>query len=693
VDGLVNVASYLCGDDLKSLFFTCSAMCTVAERTAREKVERISGDLLTGPIYIGERKDGFGQKKPWTHFEGKNDFGLRAPDDEKSWVGVYHYIEKVIEETYYFGFQMKGEDGDKDIVNRFINMRSEEKFSFGQTFSKVDNNDGPSYFVPSPTVGLMIRGGTVLVVDPLPGSQPVIIASKLQLPSTGITRVLCRVFAPGVGGARGNNRDAQSYKLGSIGILRLNQTDEGVAPNQWAQRQDVMEPWVKEETVFGFQYDADEGTMIIHGCSNLSRSSRYNSNRYTIRSDTPGDLHIGFELCPKQLSINKALLSVRNCVEEEWTKFLAHSAEHNAPIRGNNNIGADIFDPVHQLEVLNNAQGGPQPLRIRHQLFRQAVRNRRRERAAAEAANNNAPNNAQPQGVARRMVGVAMRGVVPRAAGGQEHQSVDEDSSFDSQETIPFRRHFDPEDNNAAAGDVQRVQIRVLEGGRRVAQMLPRNPNPQQQQAQVQPQLPRPRVGLVQLVNDRIIARAQAQQQAVQEQMFPQGRALPHPRPRQQQDPQVQQRLQAAVNRGRRMAQNEEVAPHQAQVPQRRIVQAIRPVQPAEQAIAQAQQLLHNAARAAPFNVGVAGQGAPRRIIRAVRPPPNAQPPQVQRMEQPMVIEEEEEEVAAGWQQAVRAAPFMFQAGAQAVDYIGGNVSDSDTSYFTAHERPPNGIV
>ena len=370
-------------------------------------MERISDDLLTGPIYIGERKDAFGQKKPWTHFLGKNDFGLRAPDDEKSWVGVYHYIEKVIEETYYFGFQMKGEDGDKDIVNRFINMRSEEKFSFGQTYSKVENN-----LVPSPTVGLMIRGGTVLVVDPLPGSQPVIIASKLQLPSTGITRVLCRVFAPGVGGARGNNRDAQSYKLGSIGILRLNQTGEGVAPNQWAQRQDVMEPWVKEETVFGFQFDADEQTMIIHGCSNLSRSSRFNSNRYTVRLDTPGDLHIGFELCQKQLSINKALLSVRNIDEAEWTKFLAHSAEHNAPIRGNNNNLADMYDPAHALEVLNNAQGegGPQPLRIRHQIFRQAVRNRRRERAAAEA-NNNAPNNV-----------------------------------------------------NVAAGNVHRVQVRVLEG-------------------------------------------------------------------------------------------------------------------------------------------------------------------------------------------------------------------------------------
>ena len=56
-------------------------------------------------------------------------------------------------------------------------------------------------------------------------------------------------------------------------------------------------------------------------------------------------------------------------------------------------------------------------------------------------------NNAQPQGMARRM-DIDMGGVVPRAAGGQEQQNRDEDSSFDSQETIPFRMHFDPEANN-----------------------------------------------------------------------------------------------------------------------------------------------------------------------------------------------------------------------------------------------------
>ena len=60
-------------------------------------------------------------------------------------------------------------------------------------------------------------------------------------------------------------------------------------------------------------------------------------------------------------------------------------------------------------------------------------------------------NNAQPQGMARRM-DIDMGGVVPRAVEARQEQQndvdMDEDSSFDSQETIPFRMHFDPEANN-----------------------------------------------------------------------------------------------------------------------------------------------------------------------------------------------------------------------------------------------------
>ena len=254
--------------------------------------------------------------------QGTNDFALKAPDDEKTWMGLYHYIEKVVEETYYFGFQMKGEDGDKDIVNRFISMRSEEKFSFGQTYSKVEDN-----LVPSPTAGLMIRGGTVLVTNPIESPSPVVIASKLQLPSTGITRVLCRLFSP-------------TQIIGSIGILCLNQTGEGLVPNQWVERKDIIEPNTRDETLFALQYDANERTLVIHRCS-TSPSSQFETNSYNIRFelssldnwslDTPGDLHIGFELASSILGVKQTLLSVRNCDEDEFLAFTkAHRTESNA---------------------------------------------------------------------------------------------------------------------------------------------------------------------------------------------------------------------------------------------------------------------------------------------------------------------------------------------------------------------------
>jgi len=290
-------------------------------------VESVNNDLLTGPIIITTRKR-FGSNKEWIYFEGTNDFGLRAPDDEKTWVGVYHYIEKVIEETYYFGFQMKGEDGDKDIVNRFIRMRSEEKFSFGQTYIKVGDN-----LVPSPTVGLMMRGGTVLVTNPPESPSPVIITSSIPMASTGITRVICRLFCPGLGIDRRNHRDTQRF--GSIGILCLHQTAEGVVPNQWVQGQEIMEPWHREDALFALQFDADEQTVLIHGCL-TSTPYQFTTKKYEIdyrlsSLDTPGDLHIGFELASSVLGVKQTLLSVRNCNEDEFVEFTkAHRTESNA---------------------------------------------------------------------------------------------------------------------------------------------------------------------------------------------------------------------------------------------------------------------------------------------------------------------------------------------------------------------------
>ena len=368
---------------------------TVTERVARDRVERISGDLLTGPIIITPRKRS-GNNKEWTYFEGTNDFALKAPDDEKTWVGLYHYIEKVIEEMYYFGFQMKGDDGDKDIVTKFINMRSEEKFSFGQTYSKNDEDDGLSPLVPSPTVGLVIKGGTVFVTNPPESPSTVIITSSIPLASTGITRVICRLFCPGLGVDRRIRRDAQRF--GSIGILCTNQTDEG-SIHYWAQGHNVVEPWHRDDALFALQYDADERTVVIHGCSILTpyqfSTTSYNINDSRLSSlGTPGDLHIGFELASDVLGVKQTLLSVRNCNEDEFVEFTkAHRTESNANNQQVPQLAAVAVRPRVQplpelIQQAGEARDVPFPVQDNgeREPFRVALIDIRRERDAARQA-------------------------------------------------------------------------------------------------------------------------------------------------------------------------------------------------------------------------------------------------------------------------------------------------------------------
>ena len=335
-------------------------------------MERIRDAIPTGPIVIEKRTEGNGQTRSWTHFGGTNDFSLRAPDDEKAWVGVYHYVEKILRETFYFGFQTTGAMADKEVVGRFINQGRSNKFAFGQTYAKreVDLEECPS-------VGYSVRGGTVLVTGGPSAPGPLVIASSQRL-ETGIHFVICRLFCPGSGAARGN-RDVQSFKLGSIGILRTNQRGDGPT-NDWAQREDVMEPWLKEEVVFGIMYNAENRRLTIHINPNGARSSRFSSKHYTL-DETSGDLYIAAELTSKSASVAQTLLSFRNCDAEEWTKFVEHTRD-GAPFPArdfNGAAAADIFDQMEALEgMVDDAQ--VDPMIDRHQVFREAIRNRRRER-------------------------------------------------------------------------------------------------------------------------------------------------------------------------------------------------------------------------------------------------------------------------------------------------------------------------
>ena len=167
---------------------------------------------------------------------------------QKAVGGRVPHLEKITNEIFYFGFQMTGPGADGDAVERFTN-RGGDKFTFGQAYSKIENND----LVACPTVGFLVREGCVLIIDKgnVMNAPPLTIAlSKLLV--SGTHCITCCLFFLGSGGARGN-RNANSYRLGSIGILGANQTStagEGLI-NASAQRVDIMEVWLKKDVVVG----------------------------------------------------------------------------------------------------------------------------------------------------------------------------------------------------------------------------------------------------------------------------------------------------------------------------------------------------------------------------------------------------------------------------------------------------------
>lgn len=402
-DGLVAIVDYLNGWDLKQLFMTSSAMCTVAERVAKEKVYRIRDYIPTGPIVIEKRiEQGNRQIRNWTHFLGTNNFSLRAPDDERAWVGVYHYVETIVRDMFYFGFQMMGENADAEVVGRFIHEqggRSDNRgrddntntFTLGRTYVKREND-----LDECTIVGFSVRGGTILVTGDIPRSPNNLIVTSSRRLDTGIHRIICRLFCPGSGAVRGNRQNVENFKLGSIGILRTNQRGGGSGDgptNSWAQRQDIMESWMKEEVVFGIEYNTQSRELTIISNPSVGRSSPYLTNHYTL-DEAYGELYIAVELTAKLTGVAQSLLSVRNCNANEWSMFVKHTNEVTPSLptrRGyvNDAVGANIFDRMEALEgVVNNARpaepggggvGGDaqNPVRVRHQIFREAMRNRR----------------------------------------------------------------------------------------------------------------------------------------------------------------------------------------------------------------------------------------------------------------------------------------------------------------------------
>jgi len=343
-DGLAAIVDFLPNNDLKSLYLTNSAMCTVSERVAQTRVEAFHHEFPTGPLVVGTRKSPFGgHERRWIRCEGTNDFNIRAPEDGKVWVGILHYLEYIAKEAFYLGFQTDGENGDEDAVCRF--MKRQDKFQFSQVYIK-DGPNSNSPIVPRPehfnssADGVSICSSFILITD-ASVKVPFAVASSEDMVS-GRNRFICRLFCPG-SGTKNSNRDS----LGSYGILCKSTSEAGTESITWAKKLDIMEGLQREDSVFGLDYNTETRELIVH----CSRMNRFHSNEYTL-PEMEGDLVFGVEFTAKAACMKGSLMSARRCDEDEWTQFLTYTQNGEpAPAGGPGDLlqgGLDMLGLVRQ---------------------------------------------------------------------------------------------------------------------------------------------------------------------------------------------------------------------------------------------------------------------------------------------------------------------------------------------------------
>lgn len=344
-DGLAAIVEFLPNADLKSLYLTNSAMCTIAERVAQTRVEEIQHEFPTGPLVVASRKNPFGEKNdvlPWIHCEGTNDFNVRAPEDGKVWVGILQYLEQIAKEAFYFGFQTDREGGDEDAVSRFLQQR-EDKFKFSHVYIKEGANILPRPSHPnSSDDGISICSSHILITD-ANVKVPFTVAASEDLVS-GTYRFICRLFVPGSG-----TKIVTRNIMGFFGILRKRQNEDGVQTLNWAKRYDIFEGFQQEEVIFGVEYDVESHGLTVHDLM-------HGSNDYTI-PDSEGDLVFAVELSAKAAGVKDTLMSVRHCNEDQWTKFLHHTpdAELTSPINAEG-VGLAVIGGDMNVQVRNVRQ-------------------------------------------------------------------------------------------------------------------------------------------------------------------------------------------------------------------------------------------------------------------------------------------------------------------------------------------------
>ena len=364
-DGLAAVIDFLGGDELCNLFRTSSSMCIVAERVARTRVEEAADQFPSGPICVSARKcvlrendeaadrnnilmDPRTELKQWVYASNEHDFELRAPDDSKTWTGLYHYLEKMTGENYYFDFE------DGNAVCRFIAQPMEEKFAFAQSvYSNPTLTAGQRNLVVNRIPqGMTVKGGQVVLFDEsnLIHSKTFVSNQVLALSGNEKQWFIGRIFCPGSGSLSPPTRGI----LGTVGFVRihrsrqLNDNGEPGPDAKWLNKINILESWLKDDSVFGIQYDASNRSMNVRTFG-FSGTDRSQSSTLTIAAedvDSGDDIVLAIELNPKAAK-EHTMLSVRKCDSNDvWVKFLEHLPDEVPQLAADMDIEAAAVEAV-----------------------------------------------------------------------------------------------------------------------------------------------------------------------------------------------------------------------------------------------------------------------------------------------------------------------------------------------------------
>ncbi len=300
---------------MKQLYLTNSVFCRIAERIARAKAEQVNMDFPTGPFII--KNDIF--REQLTVAKGMNSVQLRAPDDCKSWVGVFNNLEKITSDAFYFGFQIVA--GDDEAASRYL--QSADKFAFGPKFAQLQEDEalGPSPIHPVETslqYRLSVVGGFLHVRHKVYGCQLSCIAARNKTIDSGVHCIICRFYFPF---PEGNRSDVLNQWISSVGILRRKNNNEVT----WAHKVSIYALLHNDYHIVGLKYDTNNREMTIHRIRHgLRERNNICPTTVTIK-DVEGELMFAAEVTPKGMQVEQSLLSVRECNAEEWEMFCVHS--------------------------------------------------------------------------------------------------------------------------------------------------------------------------------------------------------------------------------------------------------------------------------------------------------------------------------------------------------------------------------